>query len=1193
MPEEKTTVKKEDLGEGFDRDSGQQHGFVVPKKKAVILEFEDVLFHHNSAVLLPSAPRGPSSTEGLDVQPQEEQREISGLAVIRAAYLYAGRNPGKRLIAAGHTDRSGPEYYNFQLSELRAKSVLHILLGERDPWVSLVLEKNKVEDIQQILKHVYVRYDWPCDPGTIDNIYGSQTRAAVRGFQETYNEEFDQSISTNGVMGRQTWGAVFDVYMRELSERLAEDGEETLDDWQSKITFLDPGKKLVPCGESVPIDSPGMDGLRSQTNRRVELVFFDAEDPPQINCPPSGTEVHPLTRCPIYNRRWVKREYINPNVPVVVPVNVDLMPAVILYPFLATPLVLAGNNDTHMEILLLTRPGDRITYRQVNHQLKIVRGLDRNKSFHKGPLFDTNARSAFEIAGATFAEDIPVRCDRITLLFDKNAVQFYRGKGYSNILRVKFPIPADYIREQGIHNLIWLYDENEEALRARLSTSKEDTSASEQFNQEENGVLIPREVQDGMMKEVLEEMNGTNIPRTGTYCFHMGQHDVTPGHVDPQNPIQSYHPVFYFSSLNYANFGHMADIHVCARQNLLEKSRARVIEYREQQESEAADGSGDTADASGAGTGGDPSPYVGSLVNVSSRNLKRLLWQFGSDPDIDIILMPGDLIDYIKSLYSEWVRETPSIKRIWDEVALGDDYAERYQDFMDYISFFSLLVDFYANHPTPKPVYILSGNHDCYYNPYGISPRVLLKLHRANAGLPADHNLTIYEACLIFGETYHELTSTNLFHAEKFKWFYNVLTPLSDFSIKLPNQCLVGLAWGDDEDVLDVPFIDQGQELHVGHLPRADNVVSNAQLQVVRDALGSGKNVILTSHFTFVSYLESIAMSNSDEGDVEFDDYWNPGDYDMGTFETNRKYLYETCLANERNIQCIVTGHSHRRGLYTINRADYFGDNSVKTSYYDFGGWNAIPADRRVPAVIVSDSAGSIPRSNRDGEFKGWGSDIAGGSGISFASNGSIQSLRKISAYDRQANPNCKPRIVVALDYIDILVTRCWILDYNVITEFETDSFSKEEEVEGTLAGYAFKIWLNDDGIQDLYIERVTMYCRRPGRAEWLEVPLQYDRGTNRWWIRGRNHMMAFRYMTRLGSERCKFLSMKFGTTNSVYRDQYDFDSPWNFEIQPRIYHAAPIIGIFMDSARYAVERDKDFAEIPDFDWRKTLVKYQ
>ena len=273
----------------------------VKKRKSVILEFEDVLFHFNSAVLLPTAPAGSSSSQGGGSQP--DQNELMGLNVIKTIYTFMHQNPGKKLIIAGHTDSSGPDRYNFDLSELRAKSALSVLMGDRDGehgWVKTVGAKNKVEDYQQIFKYYHGKYGWNCDPGKIDNVSGEKTRKAVENFQRTYNEEFGKSIQVNGIVTDETWGAIFDVYMLELAQLMEEEGEAGLAKWRQVVKFVDPDRKIVPCGESVPIDTPGLDGLKSQTNRRVEMVLFDADENPfdQITCPPSGNKAHPIERCP-------------------------------------------------------------------------------------------------------------------------------------------------------------------------------------------------------------------------------------------------------------------------------------------------------------------------------------------------------------------------------------------------------------------------------------------------------------------------------------------------------------------------------------------------------------------------------------------------------------------------------------------------------------------------------------------------------------------------------------------------------------------------------------------------------------------------------------------------------------------------------------------------------------------------------
>ncbi|MBU1319297.1 MAG: metallophosphoesterase [candidate division Zixibacteria bacterium] len=571
----------------------------------------------------------------------------------------------------------------------------------------------------------------------------------------------------------------------------------------------------------------------------------------------------------------------------------------------------------------------------------------------------------------------------------------------------------------------------------------------------------------------------------------------------------------------------------------------------------------------------EDSPKIGSMIGVSTRIIKSLLDRVGSDPGIHALMLTGDLIDFNKMLYPD--RTSRTVKQIWDQVALDDSYESRYQDYVDAIALYTLIVYFYKRYQ--KPVYVVTGNHDAYALPYGISPRVAWV--RANPGIAADHNLTIYEATLAFGETYGVVKEMGTFHYEKLQWFYTVFTPFSDFASGFPDQNLVGMAWGDEEDVLDFPGIDQG----FGHLPRADDPVTDTQLALLNRAIEDQKKIIFTSHFTFVSYLESIPMSTAEEGDVEFDTYWDADDHDQGTFETNRQPLYEEHLVTRRTIQVVLTGHSHRRGFYTINRLDYSGDNSVKTSYYDFSDYPALRATgRRVtPIVIVSDSAGPHPRLNKAGEFNGVGSDHSAGSKICFDSAGDVERMEPVKAAT-------KPRIAVAVDYYDILENNPTIGHHDRVLEtFESDKFLIRDEHRGTV-DYRFRLVIFQHVRNLVNLEDIVIYVYAAD-GEWKKIQMQYD-GSSRWIIpRGRDAQTFFNFVAG-NNERSIFMSIKFNQRSPLV-SHYDFDSRWNFEIQ--IDSDTSGGGIFGTDTHkvYTIERDVDRAEIPDYEWRRRFEKYR
>ncbi|MBT8399867.1 MAG: hypothetical protein KJO98_05270, partial [Rhodothermia bacterium] len=240
------------------------------------LEVEDVNFHHDSAVLLPDYGTS-AAQEGVS----PEQRRVTGLAVLYACYRHVRENPLQTALVVGHTDRSGSRAYNQQLSELRADNVLFALKGDREAWVRVARQKSKVEDYQQILLWLTHHAGWDCDPGGKTNVHDAETRQAVIRFQEQYNDRFNASISEDGVVGSETWGAFFDVYMHELKYALGTD-DAGLAQAQSSLRFMD--CEAIGCGEDFPITADRRENYKNPIDRRVEILFFDDGEEPVVNC---------------------------------------------------------------------------------------------------------------------------------------------------------------------------------------------------------------------------------------------------------------------------------------------------------------------------------------------------------------------------------------------------------------------------------------------------------------------------------------------------------------------------------------------------------------------------------------------------------------------------------------------------------------------------------------------------------------------------------------------------------------------------------------------------------------------------------------------------------------------------------------------------------------------------------------------
>jgi len=267
--------------------TGDLHRFEVHVRKAYVVEMEEFHFHFDSAVMLPDFEGGSEHS----ATPHKDR--ITALAILRAVYLHARDNPSRKLLIAGHTDRSGDADYNVQLSQLRAESVRHVLEGNRADWVTLVQGKHKVEDYQLILKWIASVWGWGCDPGAVDNTLGAQTHNAIRSFQRRYNTDFSAAIGVDGDMGPQTWGAIFDVYVRYLEDLIDADGE-TLASLRGKIQYVSPGRRTVGCGENFPLTPDRIENVRSAIDRRVEAIFFDPGEEPALDCHPGAGKCKPV-----------------------------------------------------------------------------------------------------------------------------------------------------------------------------------------------------------------------------------------------------------------------------------------------------------------------------------------------------------------------------------------------------------------------------------------------------------------------------------------------------------------------------------------------------------------------------------------------------------------------------------------------------------------------------------------------------------------------------------------------------------------------------------------------------------------------------------------------------------------------------------------------------------------------------------
>ena len=440
---------------------------------------------------------------------------------------------------------------------------------------------------------------------------------------------------------------------------------------------------------------------------------------------------------------------------------------------------------------------------------------------------------------------------------------------------------------------------------------------------------------------------------------------------------------------------------------------------------------------------------------------------------------------------------------------------------------------------------------EAYEYPYGISPRI--GSFRPNEGIPLDHNLTFYEAILLYGPGYDKLipkpnqqdglSSVRFnFKARHFDLFYVLFTPLADISLSYKEQCIVGLQWGDGEDFLWNPTpVDKMGMGEGGTLPRATRSLSAAQERLVETALAhKAKNKVLCTHFTLVNYAMDIPLGQ--EGRIGFADN-DFSRYEHGSTKSGRRTLHGDWLARSR-FHLTLSGHSHRVGLYRCDPVNEIRMvNVLQPGHVTTKGYHPETPEANNVAwgdrtrVFVTASAGPMPKQNLQGEMSGQGMEPPSAGKIVFTEGAPRITLVK------PATTTAKPRFAVACDYIDIMCGGFW--EYFRATG-NTGEFEMKvhwEKIHPNLSRSA----------KEKLLKGATLYMLIRNKAEEFECS---DRpqllNDNILQLRfGPSLINTFRF--RKNEIKAIFLSLTFNrkaVDGFPGFSHYDFESPWNLQVE-------------------------------------------
>jgi hypothetical protein len=304
--------------------------------KAIVLPITEAHFRTGSAVMLPEG-ESPTTTVGT---------AVSSVGALAIALRFSSDRAYQTNLIAGHTDSVGGDKSNKKLSEQRAELVYSLLTGAKDRFVDLAKATGTTGDWKQILRWASVALsslpapedaDEPeysfadCDPGTIDEDASSGV-LPLEAFQRAYNANQgllgapEGDIAVDGAIGKETWGAIYECYQFNMAQELCEveNPEDEQDpaalraglaDLQASFEehMLMSDKPWIGFGEKFPASGCYVNDKDSVTDRRVEILFFDEGQEPDVGVLKSSPESTELYSPDDYDRECLHADSARPG----------------------------------------------------------------------------------------------------------------------------------------------------------------------------------------------------------------------------------------------------------------------------------------------------------------------------------------------------------------------------------------------------------------------------------------------------------------------------------------------------------------------------------------------------------------------------------------------------------------------------------------------------------------------------------------------------------------------------------------------------------------------------------------------------------------------------------------------------------------------------------------------------------------
>jgi hypothetical protein len=256
------------------------------------------------------------------------------------------------------------------------------------------------------------------------------------------------------------------------------------------------------------------------------------------------------------------------------------------------------------------------------------------------------------------------------------------------------------------------------------------------------------------------------------------------------------------------------------------------------------------------------------------------------------------------------------------------------------------------------------------------------------------------------------------------------------------------------------------------------------------------------------------------------------------------------------------------------------------------------------PPLIVSDSAGPLPRINFDGfygtgaMFGEYGSDRPSGTMVSISDTGAVTSIEPVYSTLDQT----KPRLAVAVDYQHVMHDQ-------VFKEINVEPFDRANAEE---VPHSIKITFHDNFPDILAMNMdVVLFGKATAKNEdpWVKIPLTQRSGAfkpksspdPKTVVPAENSFNVpptqskeFMAWLQFGSKAGRFMSFRFGSAGGL-EDIYDTISCWNIEAE-----AKPSFWNFWGPQKYEIIPHGENTgllhfhnEAPNFTWRRQFLAYK